>query len=265
MTHVRQQRHADGLLEVIIDRPARLNALTCDMLGALRQIVAEASDDVSVTAVLLRGEGRSFCTGRDLGDAAPGEDAHAIVAEQINPLIHALYMLEIPTLAAVRGPVMGIGLGLALACDVVIAGHSAALSSPFIRLGASLDSGGHFFLARALGVRRALALVYSAQPITGEALVTAGLAAACVADEAVDAVALERAHSLARGPATALRLHKRLMRSASELGLAEVLAQEAANQGHLAGTPEYAEGLAAFAARREPDFLAARRKLQEFK
>lgn len=263
MSHVRQHRHKDGLLEVVVDRPTKLNALTREMMAALRQIFTVVSADQGVTALLLRGEGRAFCTGRDLGDAVPGEDARAIVAEEINPLIHTLYALEIPTVAAVRGPVMGVGLGLALACDLVIAGHSAALSSPFARLGAALDSGGHFFLAEALGVRRALELVYSAQPITGNALVLAGLASACVADEAVDDVARERALSLARGPTTALRRQKRLMRSAKQFGLTKVLAEEAALQGDLAATPDYAEGLAAFAARRAPDFAAVRRKNQE--
>lgn len=246
-----------------MDRPAKLNALTREMIASLSAIFSDAAGDGSVSALLLRGEGRSFCTGRDLTDAAPGEDARTIIADEINPLIHSLYALEVPTVAAVRGPVMGIGLGLALACDLVVAGRSAALSSPFARLGAALDSGGHFFLAQALGARRALELVYSARPITGDALVASGLASACVADEAVDATAWEQAARLARGPTTSFRRQKRLMRYAGQLGLTAVLAEEAELQGELAATADYAEGLAAFAERREPDFVAARRARQE--
>jgi 2-(1,2-epoxy-1,2-dihydrophenyl)acetyl-CoA isomerase len=165
MTQVRRKNLGDGLVQILIDRPDKLNALTLDMMAELRAAIEDVRADPSVTALLLCGSGRAFCTGRDLSDAQPGEDAYAILHDHINGLVSAVYDLEIPTIAAVRGPIMGVGLGLALACDIVVAGHSAAISSPFARLGAALDSGGHFFLARAIGSHRALDLVYSGLPI----------------------------------------------------------------------------------------------------
>lgn len=263
MTGIYRQDRDDGLVEIVIDRPSKLNALTLDMMAEMQTAIIDVAADPSAAALLLTGNGRAFCTGRDLSDAQPGEDARAILDDHINGLVRAIHDLEIPTVAAVRGPIMGVGLGIALACDIVVAGHSAAISSPFARLGAALDSGGHFFLARSMGTRRSLELIYSGLALTGSELVKAGLASVCVADEAVDGVARERALRLARGPTTAFKLQKRLIRRTLDLGLEATLAEEAEMQGVLSQTLDYAEGIAAFFARRDPDFVSQRRTLRK--
>ena len=117
---------------------------------------------------MLSGEGKAFCSGRDLSDAEPAtEDPQSILADTFNPLFSRIRYLDLPTFAAVHGACLGVGLGIALACDVTIAADSARLGSPFARIGAVLDSGGHHHLVHRFGEHRALELVYTGRLLNG--------------------------------------------------------------------------------------------------
>lgn len=243
-----------GVMELRLDRPSKLNAVTPEMTAAIGDAVARATRDEDVRCLLVSAAGRAFCAGRDLASAEANEDARAILKDQMNPVIAALYECPKPTIAAVNGAAMGFGLGLALACDVVFASEAARFAVPFARLGAALDSGGHFLLLQRVTRGRALHMVYSAESLDGRAAAAIGLAEFCCPDAELEAQSKALAHICADGPATALRQQKKLLRAAQAMDLGQVLEAEARLQGELAFTDDYREGVAAFQARRKPVF-----------
>jgi enoyl-CoA hydratase/carnithine racemase len=162
-----------------------------------------------------------------------------------------------PSFAAVHGPCLGIGLGLALACDVVYVADDAKIGSPFARIGAVLDSGAHSFFVRRLGSHRALELIYTGTLISGREAEAWGLV-----NRSMDkAILLERvratAAAIAQGPTAAFLESKRIVRRIENegLGLAEVLRSEAKAQGAASRTADYREGISAFQSKRSPRFV----------
>src|SRR5215218_5592388 len=130
---------ADGVAEIVLDRPEKLNAFDDTMVDEMHTAL---DDVVDARAVIVRAEGRGFCAGRDLAAADPGnEDGEAVLLQQFNPMLMKLYELPMPTFAVVQGAALGVGLGIALACDVVYVADNARIGSPFAKISAVLDSG----------------------------------------------------------------------------------------------------------------------------
>jgi 2-(1,2-epoxy-1,2-dihydrophenyl)acetyl-CoA isomerase len=248
------ERHGD-VAELVLNRPERRNALDQPARAAL----ASALDDLEKDpprALLLRGEGKGFCAGRDLSDADPfGEDAEAILAA-MNPIIARLHGLRCPTVASVQGAALGFGLGLALACDLLVVGESAKIGSPFAAIGAVLDSGSHLFLCSRIGPTRALELVYTGRFLSGAEAVEWGIANAVHPDDELLAAARALAATIAAGPTATFLLSKDLIGRITGGGLTldDVLAAEAAAQGAAARTHDYGEGMSAFLEKRKPAF-----------
>ncbi len=234
-----------------------MNAVSLTEIAALQAAFLQSYDDEAVRCVVLTGEGRAFCAGRDLAGAQPNEDGEALLSQVINPMLLALHDHPKPTISAVNGAAMGIGLGLALACDIVYAAESAVFSSPFAKLGGALDTGGHYYLPRRIGIGRVYEMIYTAERIGGLEAARIGLADR-VAPDGVLVRAVERlAGQIAAGPATAFRGQKSILRRLDHLSLRDILAEEARLQGSLSSTPEYAEGVRAFHEKRPADFRAA--------
>jgi 2-(1,2-epoxy-1,2-dihydrophenyl)acetyl-CoA isomerase len=246
----------DGdVAELVLNRPERRNALDQAAVAAF----AAALDDLEKNpprALLLRGEGRGFCAGRDLSDAEPlTEDAEAIVRE-LNPLIARLARLRCPTVAAVQGAALGLGLGLALTCDLLLVGEGAKIGSPFAAIGAVLDSGSHLFLCSRIGPARTLELVYTGRFLSGAEAVEWGIANRVHPDDELLDAARSLVAIIAAGPTAAFLQSKDLVAriAAAGLSLADVLAAEAAAQGAAARTHDYGEGITAFQEKRKPTF-----------
>lgn len=246
----------DGAVaELVLNRPERRNALD----GAARAVLAGVLDELEKDpprALLVRGEGKGFCAGRDLSDAEPlSEDGESILAE-MNPLISRLHGLRCPTVAAVQGPALGFGLGLALACDLVVVGESAKIGSPFAAIGAVLDSGAHHFLCSRVGPARTLELVYTGRFLSGVEAVEWGIANAVHPDDGLLAAARSLVATIAAGPTATFLLSKDLVAriAAGGLSLDDVLAAEAAAQGEASRTSDYGEGMTAFLEKRKPTF-----------
>lgn len=243
--------------ELVLARPDKLNAVNAVMASEIRGCLGRAQAD-GLRALIVRGEGGGFCAGRDLGDAQPGtEDAEAILAETINPMLLELAQLPVPTFAAVHGPALGVGLGLALACDVVLVADDAKVGSPFARIGAVLDSGGHQYFVERLGAHRALELVYTGRLLSGQEAAEWGLVNRALPSADLLNAVREMAGSVAKGPTAAFLLSKQLVRriSTGGLGLAAVLAAEAAAQGDASRTEDYVAGISAFQEKRTPTFV----------
>src|SRR5699024_7954265 len=132
--------------------------------------------DAGVRALVLRGEGRAFCAGRDISGVDPAtDDALGFMRDQLQPVLQQMAEFPAPTFAAAHGACLGIGLGLLIATDVVYVAEDARIGSPFAALGATLDSGGHALFFERLGAHRTFDLIYSGQLLTGSEAVAAGL------------------------------------------------------------------------------------------
>lgn len=251
---------ADGTVgELVLNRPDKLNAMNAALVAELNAALDEAeakSAAREIRCLLVRGEGRAFCAGRDLADAQPGEDAERILTDVFNPLMARLAAFTAPTVAAVQGGCLGTGLGLALACDLLYAAEDAKLGSPFARIGAVLDSGAHHAFVERLGPHRALELIYTGRLLSGtEAAAWCLVNAALPADRLLEH-ARTVAFQIADGPTYAFLESKRLVQRMHDesLTLAQVLAAEAQAQGRAALTDDYAEGMRAFQEKRPPVF-----------
>jgi enoyl-CoA hydratase/carnithine racemase len=251
---IRLERSGD-VAELVLNRPERRNALD----GPARAALGSALDELEKNpprALLLRGEGKGFCAGRDLSDAEPlTEDGEAILSE-MNPLIARLTGLRCPTVAAVQGAALGFGLGLALACDLLLVGQGAKIGSPFAAIGAVLDSGSHLFLCSRIGPARTLELVYTGRFLSGAEAVEWGLANQVHPDDELLAAARALVATIAAGPTQTFLLSKDLVTriAGGGMSLDDVLAAEAAAQGAASRTHDYGEGMTAFQDKRKPTF-----------
>ena len=247
------------LAEIVLNRPDKLNALTLEMIEQLHTAL-QAAESQDARALVLRGEGRAFSAGRDLSGVEPAtDDAERVLAEVVNPLIRRVREFPSPTFAAVQGACLGVGLGLALACDVVIATEDARIGSPFARIGAVLDSGGHAFFVERLGSHRALELIYTGRLLSGAEAAAWNLVNRCVPNDQLLQEVHGMAAAVAEGPTIAFQTSKRLVHRLvdEKLALEEVLGAEAAAQGAASRTADYAEGFAAFQTKRTPRFTGA--------
>jgi 2-(1,2-epoxy-1,2-dihydrophenyl)acetyl-CoA isomerase len=245
--------HHDDIAWLWLNRPQTLNATTGEMVTAINRALDELNASPP-RVLVLGGLGRAFCAGRDLGEANPeAEDAHAILANWYNPLIVRLASLETITVAAAHGAVLGTGLGLALACDLVVTTTSSRWGSPFGRIGAVLDSGGHYFFAN-LGIPRAFGLILLGELIDGNQAFEYGLASRVIDDARFDEELDRMVGHLANGPTQAFLASKRILNTERLPQLRRILDLEAAEQGRCATTADYQAGIRAFIERREPRF-----------
>ncbi|MBA3605521.1 MAG: enoyl-CoA hydratase-related protein [Actinomycetota bacterium] len=240
--------------EIRMIRPDKLNALDETMVDAFH---AALDDTGAARAIVVTAEGRAFSAGRDLSAAEPlTEDAEAILRDTFNPLLLRISDLDVPTIAAVQGACLGVGFGIAFACDVVLAADDAKLGSPFARIGAVLDSGAHRYLVERLGPHRTLELIYTGRLLSGADAAAIGLVNRSVPRDALHSEALSLARTIAAGPTAAFAESKRIVRAlaAEAARLPAVLAAEGAAQGRIARSVDYAEGITAFQDKRTPEF-----------
>jgi 2-(1,2-epoxy-1,2-dihydrophenyl)acetyl-CoA isomerase len=244
------------------NEPARLNPLSAALQHGLRALLARLREERGVRCLVLTGAGKAFCVGADLNSMRAdgsseslGERTARAMEQLSNPLVLELRALPIPVVAAVNGPCAGAGVGVALAADIVLMGTSAYFYLPFLpRLGIVPDLGSTWFLERFAGSGRALALALTGDRITGPAAVQQGLAYACFDDASLPQETLSLARRLARLPAHAALEARQAFDAARRHTLAEQLAYEANRQRELIDRPEFAEGVRAFAEKREPNF-----------
>ncbi|MFG2603989.1 enoyl-CoA hydratase/isomerase family protein [Streptomyces sp. NPDC048514] len=244
---------------VTLDRPASLNALTPVMRDRLVELLARASADPAVRAVVLTGTGRGFCAGADLrGASGTGERVTGDVARVLRlgaqRLIAAVLDCEKPVLAAVNGTAAGLGAQLALACDLVLAAESARFIEVFVRRGLVPDGGAAYLLPRLAGPRRAKELMFFGDAVPAVEAERLGLVNRVVPDGELAKTAHAWAARLAAGPTRALALTKHLVNSALDTDRPAAFAAEAWAQEINMTTEDAQEGLRAFTERRSPEF-----------
>lgn len=250
------ERH-EGIVTVTLDRPRRKNAAIPRMWEELLAAFTAIGRSTGDRCVVITGAGGNFCSGADIESLASraGEARHPLaMMGDVRDVLLALHHLPQPTIAKVRGVAVGIGMNLALACDLVVAAEDARFSEIFARRGLSVDGGGSWSLPRRVGIHRAKELVLLADIVPAAEAERIGLVNRVVAEAEIDGFVDGWARRLAAGPPIALAQSKRLLDSAAALSLRQALDDEGAAQAVNLATRDTAEALAAWLEKREPRF-----------
>ena len=246
----------DGVAEIVLNAPDRLNALNAHDIASLDEAYSWA-EGAGVRALVLRGEGRAFCAGRDITNVDPRtDDVLGFLGDLVTPLLKRMAAFPAPTFAVAHGACLGVGLGLLIATDVVYVADTARIGSPFGKLGATLDSGGHALFYERLGAHKTLDLIYTGRLMSGEEAVRSGLFSRVFpADEVVEATR-DAARAAASGATQAFLASKKLIGAMRDERLAfwDALDLENRAQAALCDTDDYREGFAAFQEKRQPEF-----------
>ncbi len=244
-----------GAVRVItLNRPDRRNAIDIPLRIELAELLEDAHADPTVRAVVITGAGTVFCAGGDISTMKrmPAEQARPR-AEAAQRVIEAIWATPKPVVAAVEGAAYGAGASLALACDRIVAGDSTRMSMAFTGVGLPGDMGIFASLPARVGPARARQLLLMPRPVATAEALRIGLVDEVVGDGEALATAIRDATTLAQGPLRAFGVIKSML--AQPRGMtADVLALEISHQVQLFDSDDFAEGVAAFHAKRRPRF-----------
>ena len=261
MTYERIRLTFDGPVAVLtLAHPATLNAMSRQMLTEMR----DALDVISAPArdarcVVLTGEGRAFCSGAnlsdgDIGASGAGFDASALLDEVYHPVLRRFRALGRPLVTALNGATVGVGMSFALMGDLIFAAKSAYFLQAFRRIGLIPDGGATWLLPRLIGLARAKELSFLAEKLPAEKALDWGLINRVYDDDALMPRTMALAHDLAAGASVALGHLHRLYAESPDNSYEEQLARERDAQKLCGQSHDFAEGLAAFAEKRPPNF-----------
>jgi enoyl-CoA hydratase/carnithine racemase len=259
----------DGVLVLTLNRPDKLNAYTAQMGRELSHAFASANDDDTVRAIVVTGAGRGFCAGADIsgGSGAFGDDGGAkLFGDRGAPagpggrkdasFIEAMFNCTKPSIAAINGPAVGVGITLALPMDIRIASADAKFGFVFARRGLTPEAGSAWFLPRIVGLPQALRWCYSGKVFGADEALRGGLVSEVVPPDQLLARAIEIAREIADecAPVSIALTRQLLWRFTGDptpMGLVEV---DSALNRQLGAGPDVREGVAAFFEKRKPSF-----------
>jgi 2-(1,2-epoxy-1,2-dihydrophenyl)acetyl-CoA isomerase len=239
-----------------LNRPDRLNAWNQALGLALRDTVIELAADDGVRAVLITGAGRAFSSGADLREAGEGDrpDTYTVLTERYHPIIMGIRSMPKPVVAAVNGVAAGIGLSLALSCDLICSAESAYFVLAFVNVGLVPDGGSSFLVPSRIGFARAAELAMLGSRLSSEQALDWGLVNRVWPDEELMPHAEDLAWRLANGPTGSYAGTKRQLNAWLYGRVEEQLELEARIQQERSRSADAAEGIAAFAAKRPAVF-----------
>jgi 2-(1,2-epoxy-1,2-dihydrophenyl)acetyl-CoA isomerase len=245
-----------------LNRPERMNAWSDQFSIDLLTAVREVGDDPSVRAVVITGAGRAFSSGADLKEAAEragsGDvDVYRVLTERYHPIITGVRVMPKPVVAAVNGPAVGIGLSLALACDLVVAAESAYFMLAFVNIGLVPDGGSSLFVPSRVGFARAAELAMLGERITARVALDWGLVNRVWSDAEFAAETTALLDRLASGATKSYAGTKRQLNRWLYQQMDDQLEFEAGIQREMAASGDFTEGIAAFAEKRPPRFAGA--------
>jgi len=252
-----QYQVEEAVATITFNRPSSLNAFDDQMISDCTQALERCARDDAVRCVVLTGAGRAFSAGQDLKSLQSKDEAFSIgdhVRHGYNRIVEQIVTVEKPVIGAINGVAAGAGCGIALATDIRIAAHTATFKLAFSGIGLVPDSGLTWILPRLVGRARAYEMAVTGETISAQKALNWGLVNQVAPAEQLPEVVAAWALMLASGPTLALGLTKRAMRLAATSELAEAMAVEAKLQAVAGRSSEFAEGLAAFLEKRDPEF-----------
>lgn len=248
---------ADGVLAVTLNRPDSLNSLSEAMLTGIADALEAAATDPAVRVVKLSGAGRGFSSGAGISAAdvsAKSVNGPEAVLDAANRAVRSIVALPKPVVSVVQGPAAGVGVSLAIACDVVLASEKAFFMLAFTKIGLMPDGGASALIAAAVGRIRAQRMALLAERITATEAYDWGLVTSVHTPEDLDAAVAKVLDTLAGGPAVALRRTKQAINDATLTELEAAIGREREGQLVLLTSPDFAEGTKAFQEGRQAAF-----------
>ena len=253
----------NGVRKITLNRPERLNAVDVAMAEELPLAIDAASQDDSVRVVVLTGAGRGFCAGLELDAAnvaAMTERRNESRFEHLDDLhwvgrwILAVTNCDKPVIAALNGPAVGAGCGLALAADIRLMSESAIISTGYLRIGLSPDAGVSYFLPRLVGLSRANELLLTSRNVTAAEAERIGLVSRAIPATEFEATVTAMATTIAAGPPVAVTITRRLLRDSLDTELLPQLRRELTGIMQCLATSDARQAMIAFREKRTPVF-----------
>ena len=253
-----EYRVSEGVGTILLNRPAKKNAFTLDMVDEWAAAIRRAQADPQVRVLVVTGAGDAFCSGVDLDDFT-GEDKSVlqdktVLTDRVHQVALALEDMDNPVIAAVNGVAGGAGMDMALMCDIRLVGESARFSEGYVRVGLVPGDGGCYFLPRLVGTAKALELLWTGDFIDSATAVELGIASYRHPDAELSEKTYEFARKLAAGPPVAIRAIKRAVYQSARTDLRTSLDLISSHQAIVQSTEDSAEALAAFREKRRPNF-----------
>lgn len=248
---------AEGIAEIRLNRPHRLNAVVQELYDELEQALTLAEQDRAVRVVLLTGEGRAFCVGADMKEHKSGtrtmyERHEYLRGEQ--RVCKRLIALSKPVVAAVNGFALGAGAEMAIASDFILMGAGAQIGLPEISIGAFLGGGITSLLPRLVGLSKAREMVFLGERLTAQQALDIGLANRVFLDQGFMDQARAFAARIAAKAPISMRLAKEQLNFAGERSLDSALTAELEGMVFCSMTQDWQEGVDAFSEKRAPVF-----------
>ncbi|MCW2589887.1 MAG: enoyl CoA hydratase [Mycobacterium sp.] len=253
---------ADGIMTITLNRPEAANAVRPDDRDALIALLADADADEQVRVVVLRANGKHFCSGADVGSLAErraqGEkrvlEPTTRIMNGAQTLVASVLDCNKPVIAAVHGAATGLGAHLVYASDLVIATENAYFAESFVKRGLVVDGGGCYLLPRRIGMQKAKELAFFGERLTAAEALALGLVNRVVSADDFDATVADFAGRLACAPTTAIAFTKRLLNDSPDTDrsgafVAEAMAQELQSYSH-----DSKEGVQSFVEKRPTEF-----------
>jgi 2-(1,2-epoxy-1,2-dihydrophenyl)acetyl-CoA isomerase len=248
---------SDHICTITLNRPQVYNALSGALLQEITQAIHNAGADDAVRVVVLTGSGeKAFSSGADLkAGMASGMSLGESLRTNYNPLILAMRNLPKPIIGRLNGIAAGAGCSIALACDVIIAAETAALSQIFVNIGLVPDAGSSYFLPRLVGTAKAFELASTGRIVPAAECLTLGLVSQVVPVGQLDEAVAVLATQYAQAPTKAIGYMKLILNQSHENTLEQVLALEADSQDLCGHTHDAGEGIMAFLQKRKAVYL----------
>jgi enoyl-CoA hydratase len=245
----------EGVLWVTIDRPETLNSLTTPVLAGIADAMERAATDPRVKVVRLGGAGRGFSSGAGMSaDDVSGRGLTTDIIVEANRAVRAITALPRPVVAVVQGPAAGVGVSLALACDLVLASEKAFFMLAFTKVGLMPDGGASALVAAAIGRIRAMRMALLAERLPAADALACGLISAVYPADEFEAEVDKVISGLLSGPAVAFAKTKDAINAATLTELDAALERELQGQAILLRSRDFIEGATAFQERRTPNF-----------